>query len=171
MNRTQEIDKAKWLESLVAAHVKAAIQGVFAGQVQTPYFQSCRRVSPFAGLVTIFTRDVGYHTSGWWKNPDYERCFHLSVSFFDTATHQSAPQDKSVVAKLVEGFFGQYAKWVWCEGPYSERGKARGVHHYRLFCDAAWQPIKPRGEVYSRELTAAGWKSWSDVQAEKKARE
>jgi hypothetical protein len=27
-------------------------------------------------------------------------------------------------------------------------------------------PLFPRGEVYSRELTGAGWKSFSEVQAE-----
>lgn len=37
------------------------------------------------------------------------------------------------------------------------------VHRARLL---GWCPIKPRGEVYSRELTEAGYKSFSDVQAE-----
>lgn len=37
------------------------------------------------------------------------------------------------------------------------------VHHYRLFCDKAWKPILPRGEVYSKDWTPADWKSWSDV--------
>lgn len=31
--------------------------------------------------IVIMTRDIGYHTSGWWKNPDYERCFHVSISY------------------------------------------------------------------------------------------
>jgi hypothetical protein len=33
----------------------------------------------------------------------------------------------------------------------------------RLFCDAGWQPIKPRGEVYSRHLTEKGWRTFSEI--------
>jgi hypothetical protein len=35
-----------------------------------------------------------------------------------------------------------------------------------LFCDAQWQPILPRKEVYTREFTEAGWRSASQVLAE-----
>src|SRR5262249_14385874 len=48
----------------------------------------------------------------------------------------------------------------------TEHGRKLDVWHYRLFCDPGWQPIKPRGEVYSRELTEAGWKSYSDLSEE-----
>lgn len=27
----------------------------------------------------------------------------------------------------------------------------------------AWQPLKPRGEVYTRKFTEAGWKSYSEL--------
>jgi hypothetical protein len=30
---------------------------------------------------TAFPLDIGAHTSGWWKNPDYEACWHLSISY------------------------------------------------------------------------------------------
>lgn len=39
----------------------------------------------------------------------------------------------------------------------------KGVYHYRLFCDEAWKPIMPRGEVYSTQFTERGWKSFSDL--------
>lgn len=32
------------------------------------------------GTRLLFSRDAGHHTSGWLKNPDYERCWHLSLS-------------------------------------------------------------------------------------------
>jgi hypothetical protein len=32
-----------------------------------------------------------------------------------------------------------------------------------VFCDERWQPILPRGEVYSREFTEKGWKSFSEM--------
>jgi hypothetical protein len=55
------------------------------------------------------------------------------------------------------------ARLCWIEPPYSALGKASDIYHYRLFCDHAWQPIKPRGEVYDRRNTPAEWKSFSDL--------
>jgi hypothetical protein len=60
-------------------------------------------------------------------------------------------------------FFGDDARLTWHEGPHTATGKAEEVHHYRLFCDEAWHPIKPRGEVYSRDWTPADWQSFSDL--------
>ncbi len=164
MKRTEQINCDKCIATLVANHSQSATSGEWNGKSLDSYFKSCRRNNPFRGITTIFTRDVGYHTSGWWKNPDYEQCYHLSVSFFDPATLEPCLADKNIVRQLVKGFFTKYAKWVWIEPPYSQYGQESGVFHYRLFCNDAWQPIKPRGEVYSRELTAAGWYSFSDVQ-------
>lgn len=125
-----------------------------------------------SGTILIFTRDVGYHTSGWWKNPDFERCLHLSLSFYDLETRERAPKNRKLTAEWVGLFFGKDKDKLWCEPPYSAQGKKDDVWHYRLFCDAGWQPIVPRGEVYSKELTEAGWQSYSDVQeTERVARE
>ena len=41
-----------------------------------------------------------------------------------------------------------------------------GVYHYRLFCDEGWQPLKPRGEVYTRDFIEKGWKSFSELHAD-----
>lgn len=154
----------QWLENIVKAHTSAALKGTWQGRGLDRYFSSCRAVHTFRGIVTVFTRDVGYHTSGWWKNPDFERCYHLSISFFDPATLKPRPFEDATARRIAEAFYTKFTKWAWIESPYSEEGKAAGVWHYRLFCDQAWQPILPRGEVYSTELTEAGWKSFSDVQ-------
>jgi hypothetical protein len=37
------------------------------------------------------------------------------------------------------------------------------VWHYRLFADPSWAAIVPRGEVYSTELTEAGYLSFSEL--------
>lgn len=113
----------------------------------------------------IFTRDVGHHSSGWWKNPDYERCYHLSLRglAFDRGTPVSLPLNMDMARKWVECFFGEDAKLTWHEGPYTATGKAEDVHHYRLFCDQAWKPIIPRGEVYSKDWTPPDWKSFSEI--------
>lgn len=114
----------------------------------------------------LASRDVGHHSSGWFKNPDYERCEHLSLSFWD-AMHDNAPIafDRGLADEVLETFFGSALRLIWEEGPKTPEGVRTGAHHFRVFCDVNWQPILPRGEVYSRELTEADWKSWSDKKA------
>ncbi|MNL61322.1 hypothetical protein D3C87_1852290 [compost metagenome] len=65
--------------------------------------------------------------------------------------------------KWAKAFYGDEVKNLWIEPPYTEVGKEHGVYHYRLFCDEAWKPMKPRGEVYSKDWTPADWKSFSDI--------
>ena len=137
------------LQSLVAT---------YDGRGLTPYFRNCAWLWEKYECQIIFTRDVGHHSSGWWKNPDYERCFHLSISFF-------GERSKKYLKRMLEALFGENKRLLWIEPPYSAEGKQREVWHYRLFCDENWQPIKPRGEVYSTEFTELGWKSYSEVQA------
>ena len=60
---------------------KVAKNGTFDGMEMTDYFENCRWFVERYDCIIILTRDVGYHSSGWWKNPDYERCYHLSISF------------------------------------------------------------------------------------------
>ena len=135
---------------------KTAQHGIFDGlHEDDSYLASCRWWLERLECIVIFTRDEGYHTSGWWKNPDYERCYHLSVSF-------PGGMKPKYVEHILKGLFGDHRRWTWCEGPFSDDGKRLGVYHYRLFCNPAWEPLKPRGEVYSRELTEAGWKSYSE---------
>lgn len=122
------------------------------------------RVTPISGTPT---RDIGHHTGGWWKNPDYERCWHLSMAQRDPMTGSPVPKQAAFYQELAEAFFGGDAKLTWLEGPYTPEGKALDVWHYRLFCDEGWQPIKPRGEVYSKEFTEAGWHSFSDIHGAK----
>lgn len=149
-----------------------ALRGFYRGtsnpEEQT-YFCRCQGGYEADGSVLIFTRDVGMHSSGWWKNPDYERCWHLSISFRDPITGIFVGQDHRKAKEWCEAFFGTDCDKLWIEPPYSAQGKASDVWHYRLFVDPAWQPIIPRGEVYSKEFTEAGWKSWSDVHAAEEA--
>jgi hypothetical protein len=150
------------ISDAVVRRMKArADAGVFDGLSMSPYFLRCRHYCENTQAMLIFTRDVGMHSSGWWKNPDYERCYHLSISF--EVAGVPLPQNHKDARRWCEAFFGGDTKLLWIEPPYSPEGKQREVYHYRLFCDEGWQPIKPRGEVYSREWTPADWKSWSDV--------
>lgn len=117
----------------------------------------------------ILSRDEGMHSSGWWKNPDYERCWHLSLSFAHVSPligvpEESLPQDHKSAAAICEAIFGEDRRRLWVESPFSDHGRGRDVWHYRLFVDPTWAgSIIPRREVYSRDHTDARWKSWSDL--------
>lgn len=131
------------------------------------YMKHCSLKDMVTRTFVIFTRDEGHHTSGWLKNPDYERCFHLSLSPLEgdiIIPVQLADPDWKTWLQWVEAFFGkENLKKVWAESPKSDMGKRRNVWHWRLFCDENWEPILPKGEVYSTMLTELGWKSASQV--------
>ena len=133
--------------------VKTAKNGIWDGKDITPYFESCKWYSEKYECTMILTKEQGYHSCGWWKNPEYERCYHLSISFLGGI-------NKKHLNKIIDGFFGQQKKMIWVEPPYSKEGKQNEVWHYRLFCDANWKAILPKGEVYNTHLTELGWKSF-----------
>lgn len=152
--------------TLVQRMKTAAERSTYDGQLGGGrYLDRCRHYCSNTSALMIFTRDIGMHTSGWWKNPDYERCYHLSISFAarEQAEFFPLPHNHKVARRWCEAIFHDRTKLLWIEPPFSEHGKARDVYHYRLFCDEAWQPTKPRGEVYSKDWTPADWKSWSDI--------
>lgn len=98
------------------------------------------------------------------------RCFHLSLSFYDPAAiaqltarayllglalpsvHPGAtrPYNALIADLWVRAFFDDDAeKLLWDGIAQSEGGIEYGVHHWRLFCDPLWKPIRPwPGEVY-----------------------
>lgn len=180
------------LDEKLAAHAamvaremtRRARHGLFDGiedRVAKKYVAHCTADDTVTRTRIIFTRDTGHHTSGWMKNPDYERCWHLSLSpmahesqhrrtWYDPRSRtalvpgQLAEFDAKTKRFWVEAFFGiGGVRYVWCESPKTEQGKSLGVVHYRLFCDDRWEAIIPRGEVYSSELTELGWRSASQV--------
>ncbi len=145
-----------------------ARSGIFDGRTETVYFTHCRRVHDETGTVLILTRDIGYHSSGWFKNPDYERCFHLSVSFWDMLLKKPRPYEPALARTWCSAVYGDWTRFIWEEGPSEKTLPEHGeAHHFRVMCDPLWQPIIPRGEVYSREFIEEGWLSWSDQQYEK----
>lgn len=54
-------------EGIVSRLFNAANKGIFDGQYITPYLESCRWYIERIDAQVVMTRDVGYHTSGWWK--------------------------------------------------------------------------------------------------------
>lgn len=161
------LEREREMHALAAHHKEVAETGLYTGLLNTPYerlyFQLCRGIDRTTGTLLLFTRDTGHHTSGWFKNPDYERAYHLSLSFFDPVTKDRIDQDKRLARVWCSLFYGADINFLWCEPPWSKPGKQNQVWHYRLFCDPGWQAMKPRKEVYSREFTEKGWKSFSDI--------
>lgn len=143
---------------------------------ERPYFARCKRSyigKGGWGMTLILTRDTGHHTCGWWKNPDYEACVHLSLSFWEFKGNAQKlghlKRDRTISDYCVEQVFGPTKNLVWAEPPYSPQGKAADVWRYRVFCDPTFAvPILPRGEVYTKAFTEAGWLSWSDYQEAQK---
>lgn len=159
-----------------AQHMKRhAETGHYTGIIETtalPYFDKARRLHVPTGTSLIFTRDIGHHSSGWFKNPDYEQCYHLSLSFWDLEKHEMVAFDHKLAEAWVRTFYGDWTRYVWEEGP-SDEGKLLGgkeIRHYRVFCDPVWQPIVPRGEVYTKDFTDKGWKSFSEKQYQNKSK-
>lgn len=136
--------------------IKTSYSGVWDGKEETEYFKNCRFWFQKYECSIIFTKEVGYHSGGWWKNPLYERCYHLSISF-------PGGKNKKNLDKILNGLFGYNKKLLWTEAPYSKEGKQRDIWHYRLFCDENWKAILPKGEVYNTHFTEVGWKSYSEI--------
>lgn len=152
---------AEWLRQRAMGWVHDGSQSMMA---QT-YLNGCTAAYRPDGIILIFSRECGYHSSGWWKNPDYERCFHLSCSFRDPETGAHIDYDHKRAIPWIELLFGPTKNLIWTEPPYSPQGKRSQVWHYRVFYAPDWvAPILPRGEVYSKDWTPAEWLSFSDLQ-------
>lgn len=171
---TREGKRMRWYdetwigkEGIAANMRRMSLSGVLDStrpiEEQNRYINKCTGVHRSTGSQFLFTRDTGMHSSGWFKNPDYEQCWHLSLSFRDPETGARLPYDNKLSEQWVKAFFGDWTRYIWMESPFSAEGKQCDVWHHRVFCDPAWQPLIPRGEVYDREFTEKGWLSWSDA--------
>jgi hypothetical protein len=160
------------MEKLVKAMQRHACSGdmYYDGRhVETPYFRQAHRTHEKTGTSLLFTRDKGMHSSGWFKNPDYDACYHLSISFWDFAEPQKPkPEiyDHALARVWVRLFYPAWGRYVWEEGSALDNLRSE-VRHYRVMCNARWQPIMPRKEVYTREFIEKGWKSFSDQQGDR----
>ena len=97
--------------------------------------------------------DVGYHSSGWWRNSLYERCWHLSVCVVTNQRTMETPTI-SEVQEIARAFFGTDVQYGWVEPPasafdaYRTAPSSRHTYHVRIFTDLEGNAIMPKGEVY-----------------------
>lgn len=141
--------------------------GLFTGSNDhAPYFRLAHQQHYETGASILFTRDMGMHDSGWFKNPDYNQCYHLSLKFFDFEAGEPAPFEFRIAKAWIKAFYGNWSRYIWEESGHYIHLPGE-VRHYRVMTDRAWQPIIPRGEVYTKDFIEKGWQSWSDQQWEK----
>lgn len=157
----------------IAARMKQkALSGWYIGSMETlrlygAYADTHAVTNPHELAVRLlFTRDRMHHSVGWWRNADYECCWHLSISCWERVKLEVfAPGDTPTYVDIPEAeetywgrlFFGDHARWVWHEpggtDPRLSAEEARTnkhLAHLRLFIDhePPHVPIFPVGEVY-----------------------
>lgn len=170
MKRSRQDSLSRLLARVAGEARKRALTSTFDGSTSCKsmaYMRMCTHQLASIRSNIIFTRDTGHHTSGWMRNPDYERCEHLSISPIPgriiVPGRQLAELSVKLQRRICDAFFGWNVRLLWAESPKSDVGKRAGVWHWRLFCDEHWQPIKPRGEVYSSDFTEVGFKSATEI--------
>src|ERR1035437_6850575 len=72
--------------------------GIWNGKDNSMYFESCRWLLERYPATIVFTKESGYHSGGWLKNSEYERCWHLSISF-------RGGSEVKVCRKIIENLF------------------------------------------------------------------
>lgn len=135
----------------------------YDGRTQPPspdlYRKTRQILDPTMNLTVAVILDHGMHASGWFRNSDYDRCLHLSLScpgkVLPVVIREDRPgkpvgagflpipsAEVDLWARLC---FGDDERWLWHEsGQYM-----RHVVHLRLFLDQNNQPIMPEGDVYN----------------------
>lgn len=115
---------------------------------------------PGLTISLIASHDQGTHASGWWRNSDYDRCWHLSLVAMADGAYADLPRpDLDAWGRAI---FGQHLAKAWIEPPASKLDAYRHAPasayttHIRVFLDRNGRPIQPEGEVYTLKPWAEG---------------
>jgi hypothetical protein len=109
---------------------------------------------PSVTISVLASHDQGTHASGWWRNSDYDRCWHLSLCALHPA-HGYVDLPDSDLKSWARGVFGQHVAISWTEPPaskldiYRDAPASAYTTHVRVFLDQGGNPIQPEGEVYT----------------------
>lgn len=121
-------------------------------------------------ISVLFSRDRMHHSVGWWRNAEYEYCYHLSLSALaigdyrrlklSTKVESFTPHAVDIPDEEVRFWahliFGKYVNLAWHEpggtdprlSPEEARDRAHFVHLRVFMHPLTMQPFIPRGEVY-----------------------
>jgi hypothetical protein len=112
------------------------------------------------------TFDFGHHTGAWFKNSQYEQCWHFTIGGtdhghrdrlivlpgeeFQPGPDRPKPSGRAQVSEVelrawAELVFPGWTRFIWRESPKY----LAGIVHLRVFVDQERNPIIPQGEVYS----------------------
>lgn len=118
--------------------------------------QTPAATEPDLAVTLQVTKDRMHHSVGWWRNAEYEYCWHLSIAAWETtARPTSLPAEEE--RYWTHAFFPQHFNKVWHEpggtDPRLTRQEAlekRHIIHQRVFLDPeTFEPFIPTGEVYT----------------------
>jgi hypothetical protein len=152
----------------IARQMRAkARTGWYVGDTETLEAYGAQRwttaaTTPELTVCLLLSRDKMHHSVGWWRNAEYEYCWHLSLSARDRLAfaarrpsgYEELPQDE--VRYWATLIFGEHVDKLWNEpggtDPRLEPAEKRRnalIWHLRLFLDPETkQPFIPTGEVY-----------------------
>jgi hypothetical protein len=130
------------------------------------------RAEPELVVSLLLSRDKMHHSVGWWRNAEYEYCWHLSISAVErlhyaamsrevkrtgqrmTPIFEECPRED--VRHWSQLIFGAHIDKLWNEPggtdprlSAEERRRNALIWHLRLFLDPeTFEPFIPTGEVY-----------------------
>lgn len=147
--------------ALIAARLFRRSRGwVHRGEVGRAMLRELERCTVDHGPTrtrVMLTRDAGMHSSGWLRNPEFERCFHLSLSPFPDDVHVTIPHVEATRSRI---------EAAWVRTVYREHTPvyvARAAVHGRREA-AAGRALAP--VLQPRVAAELGWRSASQVLAE-----
>lgn len=124
-------------------------------------------VEPELQISLLFSRDKMHHSVGWWRNAEYEYCYHLSISAqsmeTDWSSHKWEQVPRAEARYWTHAFFPRDYDKVWMEpggtDPRLTKEDARmfaTFWHMRVFLEPQilssigepFVPFIPKGEVY-----------------------
>jgi hypothetical protein len=163
-----EIQKGDY--ELVRQMTAHAQLGWYNGTMETLQAFGARRVvvgrtEPSLKISLLLSKDRMHHSVGWWRNAEYEYCWHLSISAWDRSEvvmpgrgHPGNPEDipDDEERYWSFAFFPEHYDKLWHEPggtdprlTPAEKMRHRHFAHLRLFLDPeTFEPFIPQGEVY-----------------------
>lgn len=128
-------------------------------------YDTAARTEPDLAVRLLYSRDRMHHSVGWWRNANYEYCWHLSISAWEKPqTNGRAPASPADIPDdelryWSWAFFPDDVDKIWHEPGGTDPGlnsAEKQLHrhfaHQRVFLHPlTLEPFIPEGEVY--ELT------------------
>ena len=118
------------------------------------------RTNPELMIRLLLTKDKMHHSVGWWRNAEYEFCWHLSISAWERARGKRHPEPEDIPADEERywsfAFFPSDYEKLWHEPggtdprlTPAEKMRHKHFAHLRLFLHPiTMEPFIPEGEVY-----------------------